>query len=293
MPDSPLVNQPAFSTEDSFSVMIRPCSDLVFPYHMHPDFQLNYVIEGKGKRVVGDHSEEYQSGDLVLIGPNLPHYWTYDDEFKAKNGSGKVIVVHFNLKFAGTDFIRLAETKPILEMLEKSQRGLYFTDHGNKRAVELLMDIENASSLTRLILLISALAELSQRRDFHYLAGPAYEEMKTTEQELKIRRIIHFISQHFNDTDICLEKLAGMASMSPTSFSKYFKKHTGQNYIEVLKGLRLSEASKLLGSTDLGIAQVASRCGFNNLSNFNKLFKKHYRCTPKQFADQVKKMSGK
>ncbi len=288
MPEFPLINQPAYSQEESFSIMVRKCSDLVFPYHIHPDFQLNYVVEGKGMRVVGDHSEEYQSGDLVLIGPNLPHYWTYDEDFRKETGNGRVIVIHFNRNFAGTDFIRLPEAKPIHEMFEKSYRGLCFTGEPKLKVCQMLMNIETAPSLMRLVLLISVFAELAFSSDFYFLAGPAYDDKKISEQEMRIKRVINFISMHYNDNDLSLEKLANMASMSPTSFSKYFKKQTGQNYIEVLTGLRLSEVCKLLGNTDLSIAQVASRCGYNNLSNFNKLFKKQYKCTPKQFVERIK-----
>ena len=122
------------------------------------------------------------------------------------------------------------------------------------------------------------MSEISQTQELNFLAGPAFENKKISEQELKIKRVINFISTHFNDSELSLEKLAGMASMSPTSFSKYFKKQTGQNYIEVLTGLRLSEACKLLGNTDLNISQIAHNCGYNNLSNFNKLFKVKYKC---------------
>jgi AraC-like DNA-binding protein len=288
MKDSPVVNQPAFNTDSSFTVMIRPCTDLVFPYHMHPDFQLNLVVEGKGIRVVGDHSEDYKSGDLVLLGPNLPHYWTYDKDFLEKNGKGKAIIIHFKKDFAGNDFIHKPEVEPIPELFDKAFRGLSFHGSCKQSVIEELLTIENARPLNRLVLLINILTELSQTNELKYLAGPAYENKKIPEQELKIKRIINFISNHYNDNELSLDKLAGMASMSSTSFSKYFKKHTGQNYIEVLTSLRLSEACKKLGQTDGSIAQIAHNCGYNNLSNFNKLFKMRYNCTPKQFVEKIK-----
>lgn len=288
MKDSPVVNQPAFGTDNSFSIMVRPCVDLVFPYHMHPDFQLNLVVEGRGTRVVGDHSEEYTSGDLVLLGPNLPHYWTYDNNFLAENGKGKAVIIHFNNDFAGKDFIHKQEVKPILELFDKAYRGLRIMGDCKKWVIEELMNIDDAQPLKRLVTLINILTEISQSGDIGYLAGPAFENKKIPEQELKIKRILNFISTHFNDSQLSLVKLANMASMSPTSFSKYFKKQTGQNYIEALTNLRLSEACKLLVNTDLSIAEIAHCCGYNNLSNFNKLFKTQYKCTPKQFAERIK-----
>lgn len=288
MKDSPVVNQPAFGTDNSFSIMVRPCVDLVFPYHMHPDFQLNLVVEGRGTRVVGDHSEEYTSGDLVLLGPNLPHYWTYDNNFLAENGKGKAVIIHFNNDFAGKDFIHKQEVKPILELFDKAYRGLRIMGDCKTWVIEELMNIDDAQPLKRLVTLINILTEISQSGDIGYLAGPAFENKKIPEQELKIKRILNFISTHFNDSQLSLVKLANMASMSPTSFSKYFKKQTGQNYIEALTNLRLSEACKLLVNTDLSIAEIAHCCGYNNLSNFNKLFKTQYKCTPKKFAERIK-----
>ncbi|GAB1452902.1 AraC family transcriptional regulator [Draconibacterium sp.] len=288
MKDKPVINQPAFGTDNSFSIMVRPCIDLVFPYHMHPDFQLNLVVEGKGTRVVGDHSEEYTSGDLVLLGPNLPHYWSYDNKFLEENGKGKAIIIHFNKDFAGKDFINKQEVKPIIELFDKAYRGLSITGDCKEWVIENLSNIDDAQPLKRLVTLINILTEISQSGDIRYLAGPAFENKKISEQELKIKRITNFISTHFNDNELSLDKIANMASMSSTSFSKYFKKQTGQNYIEALTNLRLSEACKLLGNSDLSIAQIAHSCGYNNLSNFNRLFKNQYKCTPKQFIERIK-----
>lgn len=289
MKELPVINQPAFKTDNSFSMMVRPCIDLVFPYHMHPDFQLNFVVDGKGKRIVGDHSEEYEIGDLVLLGPNLPHYWTYDKDYLADRGKGEAIIIHFNKNFAGSDFINKPEAKPILELLEKAYRGLRIKGSCRKKIGENLLLLKKSSPLTRLVTLINVLTEISQSQELDYLAGPAYENKKESEQELKIKRITNFMANHYDDNELSLDKLANMASMSSTSFSKYFKKHTGQNYIEALTGIRLSEASKLLGNSDLSIAQIAHSCGYNNLSNFNKLFKTHYKCTPKEFVKRIKR----
>lgn len=286
MQDSPLVNQPAFSTGKSFSFMMRPCTDLVFPYHMHPDFQLNLVIEGKGKRIVGDHIDEYNSGDLVLLGPNLPHYWTYDQHFLEHKGKGSAIIIHFSRNFAGSDFISKPEVIPIVQLLDKAYRGIKIEGPVLKKIVDIMLSMENGTELQGLVSLIDILTEITLSKEYHYLAGPAYENKKIPDQELKIKRIIHFLKHHYNDSEISLDKLANMASMSPTSFSKYFKKQTGQNYMEVLSDLRLSAACKELGNSDYSISQIASRCGYNNLSNFNKLFKAKYKCTPKGFIER-------
>jgi len=289
MKEYPLVNQPAFTNNKSFSIMERPCADLVFPYHMHPDYQLNFVIEGKGIRVTGDHSEKYSSGDLVLLGPNLPHYWTYDSDSHSKTGGGKAVIIHFNRYFAGHDFINKSEVKPINDLLDGAYRGLSFYGELKNRIIKLLLTIKDAQPLNQLVGMINILTEIALTTEYKYLAGPAYENKKIPEQELKIKRIIHFIKMHFNDSDLSLEKCANMASMSPTAFSKYFKKQTGQNYITVLNELRLSETCRLISNSDKTIKQIAQGCGFNNMSNFNKLFRKHYKCTPREFLERINK----
>jgi AraC-like DNA-binding protein len=255
---------------------------------MHPDYQLNLVVEGKGVRVVGDHNEEYTSGDLVLIGPNLPHYWTYDEEYLEKFGKGKAIIIHFKRDFAGKDFMNKSELKPVTELLEKAFRGLRIKGVYKEKISSQLLEMEEAKPLARLLSLINILVEISESGEYDLLAGSAFENKKISETELTIKRVINFINTHYADSELNMRKLANMASMSPTSFSKYFKKQTGQKYIEVLTDLRLSEACKQLANTDLSIAQIAHNCGYNNLSNFNKLFKVKYKCTPKQFVNRIK-----
>lgn len=255
---------------------------------MHPDYQLNFVVKGKGIRFVGDHSEQFSSGDLVLIGPNLPHYWTYNEEYLKKHGKGKAIIIHFKREFAGQDFINKPELKTVSELLEKAFRGLRIKGSCKDKISSRLLEIEDAKPLLRLVTLINILIDISESGEYEYLAGSAFENKKISETELTIKRIINFINTHYWDSELSLDKLANMASMSPTSFSKYFKKQTGQKYIEVLSNLRLSEVCKLLADTDLSIAQIAHNCGYNNLSNFNKLFKVKYKCTPKQFVNRIK-----
>ncbi|MEE4284717.1 MAG: AraC family transcriptional regulator [Mariniphaga sp.] len=279
----PIHNEASFGSESSFSVMKRPCIDLVFPYHMHPNYQLNFVISGKGKRVVGDHSENYQSGDLVLIGPNLPHYWTYDKHFKAKHGTGEAVIIHFDKDFAGSEFISKPEIKPIKNMLEMSHRGIFFKSFYLKETVTKIVQLPQLDPSSRLIFLINILFELSKTSYRFLLAGEAYEKNEISDVVLKINRIINFIKKHFNEENLNQSKLAEMAGLSNSSFSRYFRRQTGKNYIDYLKDIRLSHAYKLLNESDLSVSQIAAECGYLNLSNFNKQFKLKYNCTPKTF----------
>ncbi|MFW6277368.1 MAG: helix-turn-helix domain-containing protein [Prolixibacteraceae bacterium] len=280
---SPIHNEASHGTDSSFSVMKRPCVDLVFPYHMHPNYQLNLVVDGKGKRVVGDHAEDYHAGDLVLIGPNIPHYWTYDERYKEKYGGGSAVIVHFHKEFAGDDFISKPEVKPIHEMLEQAHRGIFFNSSQVSDAVAKITELPQADPLKRLIHLINILYELSQTTHKVLLAGEAYAKNELSDVVLKINRIINFIKKHFHEEDLNQSKLADMAGLSNSSFSRYFKRQTGKNYIDFLKDIRLSHAWKLLNESDLTVSQIAAKSGYLNLSNFNKHFKKKYNCTPKTF----------
>ncbi len=281
MQTAPIHNKASFGTDSSFSVMKRPCNELVFPYHMHPNYQLNFVIEGKGKRIVGDHTENYYSGDLVLIGPNLPHYWTYDEQFGKMHGAGTAIIIHFDKDFAGSDFISKPELKPIDEMLEMAHRGIHFKSAELNEVVSKIISLPDEEPLKRLINLINILFELAETRHKTLLAGEAYEKKELPDVMLKINRIINFIKKHFHEENLNQSKLADMAGLSNSSFSRYFKRQTGKNYIDFLKDIRLSHAWKLLNESDFPISQIAAKSGYLNLSNFNKHFKKKYNCTPK------------
>ena len=280
---SPIHNEASFGADSSFSVMKRPCMDLVFPYHMHPNYQLNYVIEGKGKRVAGDHTENYQSGDLVLIGPNLPHYWTFDEQYRKKNGTGSAVIIHFDKDFAGSDFMAKPELKPINELFELAHRGIFFNSSELKEVVSVITELPQMEPLKRLVNLINILYELSKTSHKTLLAGEAYEKTELPDVVLKINRIINFIKKHFHEEDLNQSKLAEMAGLSNSSFSRYFRRQTGKNYIDFLKDIRLSHAWKLLNESDLTVAQIAAKSGYLNLSNFNKHFKTKYNRTPKTF----------
>lgn len=283
MQPSPIHNEASYGADSSFSVMQRPCIDLVFPYHMHPNYQLNLVIEGKGKRIVGDHAENYRSGDLVLIGPNLPHYWSYDEQYKKKHGDGSAVIIHFDREFAGDDFISKPEVKPIHEMLEQAHRGIFFKSSQLNDVSAIMTKLPQMDPLKRLVTLINILYELSKTSHKALLAGEAYEKTELPDVVLKINRIINFIKRHFHEEDLNQNKLADMAGLSNSSFSRYFKRQTGKNYIDFLKDIRLSHAWKLLNESDLLVSQIAARCGYLNLSNFNKQFKLKYQHTPKYF----------
>lgn len=284
MHKAPIHNKASFGTNFSFSVMKRPCNELVFPYHMHPNYQLNFVVEGKGKRIVGDHTENYHSGDLVLIGPNLPHYWTYDEQFKIKHGAGTAIIIHFDKDFAGSDFISKPELKPIDEMLEMAHRGIHFKSADLNELISKIVSLPDEEPLKRLIGLINILYELAKTPYKTLLAGEAYEKKELPDVVLKINRIINFIKKHFHEETLNQSQLADMAGLSNSSFSRYFKRQTGKNYIEFLKEIRLSHAYKLLNESDLSVSQIAAKCGYLNLSNFNKQFKTKYNHTPKTFS---------
>lgn len=293
MHTSPIHNEASFGTDSSFSVMKRPCVELVFPYHMHPNYQLNYVIEGKGKRIVGDHSGDYESGDLVLLGPNLPHYWTYDSNFQEEYGSGEAVIIHFDKDFAGSDFISKPELNPINNMLEQAHRGILYKSSQMPDVIEKIKALPEFDPLKRLIYLIHILFELSTTKHKILLAGVAYEKIELPDVVIKINRIINFIKKHFHEEDLNQSKLADMAGLSNSSFSRYFRRQTGKNYIDFLKDIRLSHAYKLLNESDLSVSQIAANCGYMNLSNFNKHFKNKYKHTPKTFLGKRAVMNKK
>jgi AraC-like DNA-binding protein len=225
--------------------------------------------------------EFYKSGDLVLIGPNLPHYWTYENDFQELHGHGHAIVVHFDSDFAGNDFLSRPEVKPVADLLEHAHRGLFFNSGELEETVNKIIALPELDPLARLVDLINILFVLSGTEHKVFLAGSAYENQELPEVVFRINRIINFIKKHFHEEDLSQGKLAEMAGLSNSSFSRYFRRQTGVNYIDFLKDIRLSHAYKLLHETDLSVSQVANHSGYFNLSNFNKQFKMKYKCTPK------------
>jgi AraC-like DNA-binding protein len=249
-----------------------------FIYHYHPEIELIYFAEGGGLEFIGDSSRAFKAGHLVLLGSNLPHLWINDAECEY----AEACVVQFKAEILGDFLLLLPELARIRLLMESANRGVVFSKLITLEVVPLLTRLGNETSAKRLLTLLEILAVLSRDAQSCRLCATSSHVQHSAEDKRRIDRIYRYLSQHFREPCPVAE-VAQAVAMNERTFSRFFRRETGRNYIEALLDLRLSYACRLLKESDKTITEVSYDCGFSNLANFNRQFRRHYRMTPKEY----------
>jgi AraC-like DNA-binding protein len=260
------------------------------PFHFHPECELVYVINGTGKRIIGDKIEVFGPGDMIFLGPNIPHVWYSDPSFYQKNADlhSIAIVLYFSKDIFGENFYQLEESQLLKEFLGRAERGLKITGSTHERIVSLLTKMNESSGLKRIVYLVQVLDCLTTSRDTEALASITYKNSYDTRDNHKIDEVFLYLNKNFM-RDISMPEVADLCHMTPQSFCRFFKTRTKSTFIDFLNDIRISHARKLLiESDDQTIAEIAYLCGYKNLSNFNKLFKIKTRLTPKEYKRNLR-----
>lgn len=249
------------------------------PYHYHPEIEITLITQGSGTRIIGDHVTSYGPGDLCLIGPDLPHIYYSQAE---QSQMSAALVMQFQLKIFDGIF-RLAELKPVSDLLERSVRGIQFGSAAVGEVSPLMKILCGSVDPTRRILgFVEILSSLSRQNRFEFLSSPGLQFVTGTQHRALIEAVCQYILEHYTDP-ISLEEVAIQAQMSPSAFSRFFQRQTQQSFSDFLGKLRLGQASQMLLQSDRSIAEVCFASGFGNLSNFNRRFKARYKMTPREW----------
>jgi len=170
------------------------------------------------------------------------------------------------------------------EMFEKAKQGILFSNFTTSHVQKRIVDLANKQGFLSVLELMSILHVLSTSNDMQLLSGAAFSKNNQSYNSRRVEKVTEYLNQHFEKA-ISLANVANLANMTEVSFSRFFKRHTGNSFIDHLIEIRLGHASRLLIDTHLPINQIAFNCGFNNMSNFNRIFKKKKGCTPKEFRE--------
>ena len=266
---------------DCFTLFSREKSEFDFPLHYHDEFELNFIQNAKGaKRVIGDHVEEIDELELVLVGPNLQHGWfTHNCASKEI----KEITIQFHRDLFDKKFLQRNQMAFVRNMFERSLRGILFSKETILVIMPRLHALTQRSGFDSVLELLSLLHDLSTSRNILTLSDTSFNNMETlTYNSRRIELIMNYINHNFDKT-ITLGEAAKIAAMSEVALSRFFKQRTGKTFIDTLNEIRLGNASRMLIETTHSINEIAYKCGFNNISNFNRIFKKKKDCTPKEF----------
>ncbi|CAG4993239.1 HTH-type transcriptional activator RhaR [Dyadobacter sp. CECT 9275] len=253
-------------------------------WHYHPEMELVHIEQGSGTQFIGDNIQNFQNGDLLLIGPNLPHYWRCDEKyFKGESDLyAQATVLHFLPDLFGKTFLNLPENKSIKDLFQKAQWGIKLLGDTSEKVKRLMQSLLDHSSGNSIILLLEILETLAQCPEVKMLSNTYYHQEFDAYDTDRINEIYKYSLSNFHKK-ISIEEIAGVANISPHSFCRYFKSRSRKTYSQFLLELRIGHACKLLIEEKLSVAQICYESGFNNFANFNKYFKINTGMSPLQY----------
>ena len=269
------------SNEDLFVVLNHYNAKFDFPVHFHPEYEINLVLNSKGKRIIGDSILDYSSPDLVFIGPNTPHAWTGN----VNNLNAQVVTIQFDGHFFNEKMLEKKFATSIKNMFDKAARGILFPAETIDKLQGRLIKLSEMHGFDSFMGFLSILYDLSISRNQTILASQGFVGQFDTNNSHRISKVISYLQENLIN-DIKIKQVADLVNMSETAFSHFFKKRTQRSFSEYLTDMRISYAARQILETDRNISEICFISGFNNLSNFNRTFKGRYGCTPGEFRSQ-------
>ena len=276
------------SDKDCFYIVERHKSEFAYPLHRHKEFELNFIEHGKGvRRIVGDSVEEIGDYELVLLGgEDLEHVW---EQGKCRSKDIREITIQFSEDIFGEELLSKNQFSSIKSMLRRASHGLSFSLNSIMKVYSTLDSI--ASEPERFIQFLKTLYilyELSVSDDARVLASSAFAHPESATESGRIQKVKQYVNDHYAES-LKLSDLAELVGMRPVSCSRFFHQRTGRTLSEYIVDIRLGFAARMLVDSPKNISEICYECGFNNLSNFNRIFKARRNCTPREFRAMYKK----
>jgi AraC-like DNA-binding protein len=268
---------------DVFVILDSYNNGFDYPIHNHPEFELNLVMGCSGTRIIGDSTELYNNQDLVLTGSYLFHKWDVDQPKNQPIFSSRVITIQFRMDLFNSPFFRKNQFSKIRKLLHKASRGIEFQGETFDKAAELMISMTDDNGFSNIVKFLQLLNMLSCSNEASFLASEGFSPQAIPSKGNRIQIAYGFILKNFQEKDIRIADVAAQLNMSISAFSHFFKKYTNKSFRQFLIDVRIGHACRLLLDTDQNIKEVCFSSGFNNVANFNRLFKKYRACTPLEF----------
>ena len=285
MPQDLLREITPLTQSDCFTIFTRTKAGFDFPLHLHDELELNFISNAKGaRRVVGDHVSEIDDIELVLVGSNLPHVW---QTHHCKSTEINEITIQFHKDLFDEKLLRRNQLACLRNMLERSGKGILFSKETAIQLMPRLVRLGQQQGFGSVLDLLSILHDLSISVNMQTLSDANFSNVVSSYNSRRVEKAMDYMNANYHKT-VTLAQVAKLNSMTEVSFSRFFKSRTGITFIDSLLELRLGHASRLLIDTTQTVCEVAYNCGFNNISNFNRLFRKKKGCTPKEFRENYR-----
>ncbi|MEO1435925.1 MAG: AraC family transcriptional regulator [Bacteroidota bacterium] len=276
--------EPGFGSSFTIKKFENSHRDPSYEWHFHPEYEIVFVSAGKGKRHIGNHISYFENGDLIFLGPNLPHFG-----FTPETGDhSEEIVLQMSENFLGDGFFEIPEFEKIRQLFNRARSGISFS--GNTKAIvgKKLDDLRRKSPFDRLIGLLKILQLLANTREYTMLNASGITVDVDSKEHSRVEMIYNYVQRHYTET-IKLDDIADVVSMTVPAFCRYFKQLTNTTFTKFVNEIRIGQASKLLKDSEMSIAEISLESGFNNLSHFNKQFRLVTGQSPSAFRKEAKK----
>lgn len=258
-------------------------------FHFHIECQLNYIVKSSGHKIIGDCVENFEPGELTLLGSHIPHVWYNSQSENNTNRTGNQqaaahsVALFFQPEKMMQHLSGFFNIHQLQQVLETARRGMKFhgTTRENLKALLLKM-AHTPAGPSKLILLLEMIQVLCSTKEFTLLTGTGYVNTYNNRDNPKMDKLFKYVFDNFS-ADISLEQAAALAHMNKQAFCRYFKSRTQRSFIEFVNEVRITQACKLIALNEQPIANIAYACGFNSLSNFNRFFKKMKGVTPRAY----------
>jgi AraC-like DNA-binding protein len=255
-------------------------------WHYHNNYELSFITEGVGKRIVADSIEEFHPGDLVFIGCNLPHVWIANKEhYGFSNRTLESVFLQFTPELLGPQLMKLPEFKYVSKALAMSERGVQIMGDTTNEISELLLQMPYLKPFERMMMFFRIMDVIGRSSSLTPLASKEYISARFTPANKRLALIHDYLMTHYTE-DVDLKRLASIVNMAEGSLCRYFKSTMGTTLFEYLNKIKVEFACKLLMDKDSSILNVCLDSGFNNLSHFNKQFKKITGLPPSEYRKQ-------
>jgi AraC-like DNA-binding protein len=273
--------------KDCYHLVERHKKQHTYPMHMHGEMEINFVENCQGnRRVVGDSIEVLGNYDLALLGGGLEHTW---EQYECKSQDIREITIHFSRDLFSDAFLAKTHMQPLQDLFNRADVGVAFGMKTIMRVYDRLNELVNMEpGFYSVMKFFELMYELSISTDYKLLSSSAFAHVKMSTDSRRVQKVKEYIDSHYRE-EIRLQDLADLVSMTATAFSRFFKLRTNKSISEYIIDIRLGHASRLLADSTMAVVEICYHCGFNNISNFNRIFKKRKGCTPTEFRENYHK----
>ncbi|MFZ4724127.1 MAG: helix-turn-helix domain-containing protein [Paludibacter sp.] len=255
-------------------------------WHYHDKYEISFITEGTGKRIVADSIEEFQPGDLVFIGRNLPHVWLVDiEQFTTNQRKMEMVYLQFPMEVINSEMIKLPEFRNISIALSLSERGIRITGQTLNEVSEIMLQLPYLDSFERFLQFLKLMDIIGRSENIVQLASKEYVNKQFSYKNKRIAAIHEYLMRNYQK-NIDLVQIASLVNMAEGSVCRFFKMQVGMTIFEYLNQIKIEFACKLLMNKNMSVMDVAFDSGFNNLSHFNKQFKKNTGLTPLEYKQR-------